>query len=197
MRAISVAANVALAGAIATAQVPAHMPAFPGPPQGMPSLGAGLPPVAPIPPYGTYNPAAGRSFGRTVPRGYGQYAPIYGYPMFTGYAPPSQPNVVIVNNAPPEAEDRPARQPAPEPAKPMLREYDWSGHKEAAETTERPAAWTIALKDGAFAEASMLWVQDGRLFYLDAEGGQWSVALESVDRRKTAEANKARSILRF
>jgi len=182
---------------VAAAQIPAHAPAFPGPPPGVPGLGAGLPPVAPIPPFGTHNPFGGGFFGRprALPRGHGHYAPIYGYPMFTGYAPLSQPGVIIVNNVSPEVESRPV--PAPDPAKPVLREYDWSGHKEATGAPAEPAAWAIVLNDGAAAQATMLWVQDGRLFYLDPEGRQASVLLESVDRRRTAEANMLRGVLRY
>lgn len=150
------------------------------------ALGAGIPPLGPtFPQYGA--PQTAPTWPVSGPRspvywgGYGAYPAVYPYPVMP--APPAT-SVVVVE--PPPAPLAPP--PPPAPIRSSIQEMN------PPPSSEPPAYFALALKDGTKLSAAAVWVQGGDLRYVDAEGANRRVPLASVDRAVTRELNQARNL---
>lgn len=163
--------------AVAAVAQDRHFPAALG--AGVPPLGPtfpqhGAPQAAPIAPVRDYRSPA--YWG-----GYGAYPAVYGYP--TVPAPPAT-SVVVVEPLPAPV----APLPPPAPIRSAIQEVN------PPPTTEPPAFFAIALREGAPLTAAAVWVQGSDLRYVDAEGTNRRIPLSAVDRKATREMNQARHL---
>ena len=93
-------------------------------------------------------------------------------------------NVVVVERAPVPV----APAPPPAPIRSSIQEVN------SQPSSEPPAYFALALKDGTKFSAAAVWVQGSDLRYVDAEGANRRVPLASVDRAVTRELNQARNL---
>ena len=118
------------------------------------------------------------------------------FPLYTGaydygydYAP--APNVIVLPASPPPPYVMVQEAPAP-PVQPEIREYAPPSFE--APAGEAPPAFALALKDGSVRSAVAVSVDHGALHYVDTEGRHERLALESVDRDRTARLNRERNL---
>ena len=158
------------------------------------ALGAGIPPLGPtFPQHGAPQAAPvapvprGPGGGFRSPMywggygwgGYGAYPALYTYPATP--APPVT-NVVVLEQAPGPPP------PPPPPIRSSIQELN------PPPSTDPPAFFAIALKDGTRSSAAAVWVQGNDLRYVDEEGANRRVALAAIDRTATRELNRARHL---
>lgn len=119
---------------------------------------------------------------------WGDY-PYWGYPYSGGYPEgyPSSGNVSF--NAP--FEMQPPQEPV-QTAHAVIHEYNVQNEAGTAGTTAN--AFSIALKDGSQRSAIATWLQDGKLHYLDADGRQYELSSESIDRATTNRLNQEKHL---
>ena len=123
---------------------------------------------------------AGRNtFWGAAPWGYGENDYDDGWPPDfsdrSSQAPAQTGPQVIVPEVPP---------PPPEPVRPVIREYIWP------ESSGREAVpFSIVSKDGTVRFAVAVWVQAGVLHFTAPDKTSGQIALNTVDRRATAQLN--------
>ena len=165
-----------------------------GPPGSRPAGGfiRGVPQVA--------HPHHGRTVVIPYPVFYGDfgydtppqtYAPAAGYENDAGYAPASQPPVVIINkNFRPDTVNPVMRDysetPLPEST---MRRYDQPGVND-----DQPTVFLIALKDHTIFPAVAYWVEGDTLNYITTQGSLNRASLELVDREFSKQLNDERHI---
>lgn len=148
------------------------------------ALGAGIPPLGPtFPQYGAPQAAPIAPVHRSPMYwgGYGAYPAVYPYPAMPA---PAATSVVVVEPAPAPL----APPPPPAPIRSSIQEVN------PPASSEPPAYFALALKDGTKLSAAAVWVQGRDLRYVDAEGANRRVPLASVDRAVTRELNQARNL---
>lgn len=148
------------------------------------ALGAGIPPLGPtFPQYGAPRPApiapTGSPWAPTYWGGYGAYPAVYTSPVVP---PPPVTNVVVLERAPA------LPPPPPAPIRSSIQELN------PPPSTEPPAFFAIALKDGTRLSAAAVWVQGNDLRFVDADGANRRVALAAIDRTATRDLNQARRL---
>ena len=150
----------------------------------------GLPPIAPIPPLGSFapTPRGNRASGRP-PRSGANSAwayPYFGWDTGLDYASAGVPGVVILMSPP--VVQAPA--PPPEPPRPEIHEY----HQ--AEPGLGPAAtFSIVMKDGVIRSAVAVWVQGDSVNFITPESARVQTPLTSVDREATRRANAEKHLM--
>jgi hypothetical protein len=158
-----------------------------------PALSSGLPPVGAIPPLShstvsTQRFDARRPF-RPSSRGFG----YGGYPYLGGDVYPAEPDMPFAEPPPPPARYVIMQAPPP-PVRPEIHEYG-SVYAAGAEPVEQePPAFTIALADGTTRSAVAVAVQGGALMYVEEDGGQARIALDTIDRDATRRLNRAKGL---
>jgi hypothetical protein len=83
--------------------------------------------------------------------------------------------------------------PPPPPIHSSIQELNIKEVNPAA-SSEPPALFVIALKDGSRLSAVAVWVQQNQLRYVDADDQNRRVPLAAVDRAATRELNQARHL---
>lgn len=78
------------------------------------------------------------------------------------------------------------------PANPVIQEYKWD--QAAPGPEDQAATFTIALKDGSKRYATMAWVQNNQLYYLDSECHQQVLAANIIDRDTTERLNRQKNL---
>jgi len=151
------------------------------------ALGAGLPPVRPIPPLGF--PARDARPAHRVPR-FGTFFPGFAYaavgnPVIYSQ-PPSQTTIVVVQT---QAPSRPVETASKEPVNSELKEYKWTKEQISLLPEQRNGTYMLALVDGTRRHAVAVWVQRRRVHFITPDGVQESAALAEIDRRETARLN--------
>jgi hypothetical protein len=157
-----------------------------------PGSTAGLPLLGPISPLGGVNPGFRPGFGGGFPISRGGAFPILwgGYGGFPGsYTPVT--NIVMMPAQQAPAALGPAQ--APPPARPEVKEYKESQDTSAA-TPSEVKYFVLAMKDGTRPSASLVWMQDGDLHYVTAEGTHVRVPAGQVDREATRQLNLAQNL---
>jgi hypothetical protein len=159
-------------------------------------LGAGLPPVQPIPPLGGM---AGPGFVQLPANGMSgrPFFPNYAYPGYGGgyaypaYASPNPvTNVVVI-----EQPSMLMALPVATPARPEVHEYKFeAGPVDTSVSASDLQLFVVAMKDGTRQLASAVWAQGRELQIIDENGAQKRVLLSNVDRQTTQSLNRARNL---
>jgi hypothetical protein len=161
----------------------------------------GLPPVGPIPPLGGYRPHV--PVPRSVDRGLG--FPRHGvhrsfpvtFPIYPGghfYQYPVAPNVIVIQQPAPVAQQPAAPKAPPSPARPEIREYVEASPAGPLPSQEEQPVFEIALKDGSVHQAVAVWAAGEDLHYIDTEGRRRRVSLAAIDRAATRRLNRQRNL---
>lgn len=164
--------------------------------RGTVSLGSGLPPISPIPPFGVQRGAPGVPFRHRPGSGFPRFG---GYPAFPyalpayGWGPaayPAQPDMVVVQVvSPPERE---VVEPPARPVESTIREYDWPEEEPAAR--HEPAYFVIALRDQKVIQARAVWVQQSELHYFTPEGAHRQLSIDEVEPEATRNLNREQGL---
>ncbi len=125
--------------------------------------------------------------------GFNAFAPYY--PFIGDYAddlsvnayPPGNDSFTVQPNLPPIALPFP-----PPTAHAVIEEYEWKT-KDVAGAGDQ-ATFTIALKDGSRRYPVTTWVQNGKLYFIDSEGGQEVLTPDRIDRDTTQRLNNDRNL---
>ena len=129
----------------------------------------------------------GLGFGGVFPWAYPAFYGDYGFPGDYAGNYQQQPNIFLVM-PPPQAPPPEPPPPPPPPPEPVVREYHWP------DSQNPPAPFSIVLNDGTVHDASMAWVQNGRLYFNVPEGGVRQVPLSAISRAQTQAANARKGL---
>ena len=166
--------------------------------------------------YGGYRrgvPAGSYAYPVAMPYygyGYGGYGyGGYGYPA--GYS--GEPNVTIINQAPPQPSVIINQTYTPERAQPVMRDYTNDGAlpsyqapipdvpegrkgqlKKEATNEDRPTIYLVAMKDGAIYPALAYWVESGSLHYITTKHAHNQASLDLVDSKFSEQLNRERGL---
>jgi hypothetical protein len=80
----------------------------------------------------------------------------------------------------------------PTEAHPVLNQYKWKDEDVAG--GENSGTFTIALKDGSRLYPAATWLQNNKLYYLDAEGRQQGLSADRIDRNATQRLNEEKKL---
>ena len=165
-------------------------------------------------PYGSgrgYQSISGYPRGRTVVVPYA--VPVYfgSYGGWGSYYTPQDPNVTIVQQAPPQ-QPSPAviinQYYTPDNPQPVLREYPPGSLPEPGELADRkaepaarpstpedkPTVYLIAFKSGTIYPALAYWVEEDTLHYITMDKSLNKASLSLIDRELSARFNSERNV---
>ena len=144
----------------------------------------GIPPLSAIPPLGVN--MLGTSFSTG---GFSFFSPFFGYPLvpvIDGYGYGGGSNIIVL---------QPIQMPYAQPRKPEVAHASSHDYPQPAESANAPAAqFTLAMTDGSNRSAILVWVEEGKLRYIDPTGRTVEVPLRSLDRATTERLNREKNL---
>jgi hypothetical protein len=149
---------------------------------------------------GAFGPRRGNRFGRFGNSFIGGYWPFFGdyglwgdyldwadYPYAEEPSPP--PNLFFI--APPP----PVFAPPPAPARPVQSViHEYPAPPASAGSSPGATAFTIALKDGSQLSAIAVWIQQGKLYYVDSQQRHRVLSPDVIDRETTERLNEEKNL---